>query len=110
MFDDLFMSLQLVLPRKASFVCTSRQVTFEHFLMLLHVRSTIRALAVKEKAVKNITDLNVEFRSKTTSSPSELTPPFVHAVPWVHTHWPLPRVPSIFHNSSPEAYERSVDY
>ena len=67
MSDDLFMSFQLVLPRKTSLVCTSKQVTFEHFLMLLHVRSTMRALAVQEKAVKDITDLKVEFRSKTTS-------------------------------------------
>ena len=104
------MSFQLVFPRKASLVCTSWQVTFKHFLMFLHMRSTMRMLAEKDKAVKNITYLKVEFRSKITSWPSELTPPFVHAVPWVHIHWPLPRVPSIFHNSSLEAYDRLVDY
>ena len=49
--------------------------------MLLHVRSKTRALAVEEEAVKKNTDLKVEFRSKTTSWPSWLTPPFVHAVP-----------------------------
>ena len=50
MFDDLLMSFQLVLPRKASLVCTSRQVTLEAFLVLLHVRSAMRALAVEDRS------------------------------------------------------------
>ena len=81
MFDDLSMSFELVLPRKTSLVRTSWQITFECFLMLLHVRSAMRALAVKNKAVKIMTDLKAEFRSKTTIWPSGLTPPFVHAIP-----------------------------
>lgn len=108
MFNDLFMSFQLVLPRESSLICAPRQVTFEHLLMFLHVRPRVRALAAKGEAVRNVTDLKVEFLSKTTSWPSGLTPPFVHAFPSVQTHWPLPRVPSILNNSSPETYEGSV--
>lgn len=38
-FDDLVMSLQLVLTRETSLVRTYRQVTFAHLLVLEHARS-----------------------------------------------------------------------